>query len=62
MGQRGKTSPVMITALSLALLAGCGGDGTNPFQEDPEEPTEETTAWIRSATPTARTDRNQSAI
>jgi len=41
MGQRGKTSPVMITALSLALLAGCGGDGTNPFQEDPEEPTED---------------------
>ncbi|WP_084862803.1 hypothetical protein [Salibaculum halophilum] len=34
MGQRGATSPVMITALSLALLAGCGGDGTNPFQEE----------------------------
>ena len=39
MGQRGATSPVMITALSLALLAGCGGDGTNPFQEEAEEPT-----------------------
>ena len=40
MGQRGATSPVMITALSLALLAGCGGDGENPFQEetDPEAP------------------------